>query len=485
MDTYKIKAGDTLSAIAAANKTTVQDLMKLNPAITDANKIFAGSNISLKAPAPAPTVPTNPNPQMTSISSPIPAPTPTTAPTPPVPQAPAVKDTYFTSAAENVTKTRTDLEGAYKTQLADIEARKAEAQKNVDEATNMQKTLIDTDIRDTLAPFRANLETAERDRLHINENFEANQALVNELDSLLTEGNNIIKKQKGEPLALSVLNKKVGKTMDDIAARTGVIQAVMTARNGQISTAENMIDRSVAAITADRKDELEYYKTIYNFYESEKDTEGKKVLALDKDQADYIKAQIGLLEHDVTKAEENADNIKKLMQDPDTAMFMAKAGVTLNDTPDEVNAKMAAQAGRDEIKKMKNDMALKGYTFLPYAPADTKDVMTVDAGGQTLYFKAPAKKTSSNDYTVNLTPENRRDLAGAGLSSTDIDDIEKIVNEFGIKTALEAIDDEAQRQAVADAYNAQAALDEVESSIAESKKGTDSGTDSKPWWKFW
>ena len=44
---YSIKSGDSLSAIAAANGTTVDALMKANPSITDPNKISAGSTLKL------------------------------------------------------------------------------------------------------------------------------------------------------------------------------------------------------------------------------------------------------------------------------------------------------------------------------------------------------------------------------------------------------------------------------------------------------
>lgn len=45
---YKIKSGETLSGIAKKNKTTVTQLMKLNPSIKNANKIYAGQTIRLK-----------------------------------------------------------------------------------------------------------------------------------------------------------------------------------------------------------------------------------------------------------------------------------------------------------------------------------------------------------------------------------------------------------------------------------------------------
>lgn len=45
---YQIKKGDTLTAIAAKYKTTVAELMRLNPKIKDKNKIKAGDVIRIK-----------------------------------------------------------------------------------------------------------------------------------------------------------------------------------------------------------------------------------------------------------------------------------------------------------------------------------------------------------------------------------------------------------------------------------------------------
>lgn len=45
--TYTVKSGDTLSEIAQDNKTTVSKLMKLNPSIKDADKIYSGQKIKL------------------------------------------------------------------------------------------------------------------------------------------------------------------------------------------------------------------------------------------------------------------------------------------------------------------------------------------------------------------------------------------------------------------------------------------------------
>jgi len=44
---YTIKSGDTLSAIAASKGTTVNELLKLNPTITNPNLIYAGKSLNL------------------------------------------------------------------------------------------------------------------------------------------------------------------------------------------------------------------------------------------------------------------------------------------------------------------------------------------------------------------------------------------------------------------------------------------------------
>lgn len=54
---YTIKQGDTLSALAAQNKTDLPTLLKLNPDIKDPNLIRAGASLNLPdAPAPSPVI---------------------------------------------------------------------------------------------------------------------------------------------------------------------------------------------------------------------------------------------------------------------------------------------------------------------------------------------------------------------------------------------------------------------------------------------
>ncbi len=62
MATYTIQYGDTLSAIATRTGKSVSELMRLNPSITDPNKIYAGRTLTVDT-APAPVQTPTPVPQ--------------------------------------------------------------------------------------------------------------------------------------------------------------------------------------------------------------------------------------------------------------------------------------------------------------------------------------------------------------------------------------------------------------------------------------
>src|SRR5690349_15017567 len=50
---YVVKSGDTLSAIASRNDTTVQAILAANPQIKNANSIYVGQKINLPAAKPS------------------------------------------------------------------------------------------------------------------------------------------------------------------------------------------------------------------------------------------------------------------------------------------------------------------------------------------------------------------------------------------------------------------------------------------------
>lgn len=58
MASYTIQYGDTLSGIASKTGKSIQELMTLNPSITDPNKIYAGRSLNIGDNAPATPTPT-------------------------------------------------------------------------------------------------------------------------------------------------------------------------------------------------------------------------------------------------------------------------------------------------------------------------------------------------------------------------------------------------------------------------------------------
>lgn len=339
-----------------------------NDAIRLAPNIAKNSGVSLVTnPTPAPQAPVD-----ASKLKPV------DTPKLPTPQAQAVQQEYVTSLTDNVATRRASLDKTLTNQ-------KAEADRKITKLEKEQKDMLEKDVKPLTDPFREKLETSERDRLHINENFEANQKLTDELDTLLTQGNNLIAYQQGLPVAQRISSARSDKAISDVAARAGVIQAVMSARNNQIGVAETMIDRSVAAITADRADKLAYYDTLLSLNK-------EKLLNLSTESKKVAEEQVNLMKGDLDRAEKTADYIKELMISPEHAQLIADAGVTLNDSVSEINAKLAVATKRQAVVDFTNEMKADGYKA---AVAGTPGAQEYEVGGQKVYLTPPPVKTTS------------------------------------------------------------------------------------------
>lgn len=250
-------------------------------------------------------------------------------------------------------------------------------------------------------PFRADLETEQRDTLGINKNFEENQKLVDELDSLLTEGNNLIKQQQQVTGIAAIRNPRIQQTMNDVAARAGVIQAVMAARNSQISVAENMIDRSINAIAQDRNDQLNYYNTILTLNNQDK-------LSLTEDNKLIAQQQVALLQGDLEQAQSTANYVKQLMLDPAKAQLMADSGVSLNDSVETINQKLAQGSYLQEVRDIANTFTSEGGSTIldPSGVPASRLKSYVDSRGVTHYYKMPAPEATPQSKADNFNSGN-------------------------------------------------------------------------------
>jgi len=309
-----------------------------------------------------------------------------------VPNSSGASGQLVNSLTEEAKVAKAALDQLLQKQKADNTAKLAELQKTQTETLNS--------IGELTTPFREDLEKTQREELYINDNFEANQKLVSELDTLLTEGNDLIKQQKEVTGLAAIRNPRIQKTMDDVASRAAVIQAVISARNGQIATAENLIDRSISSITADRQDRLNYYNTILTL-------NNNKMISLDSDQVRIANEEVASAKSFLDSAQKNADYFKQLLINPATASLMGAAGVKLTDTPEQVSAKLATASYRQEVSDLNNKMVLAGYNPVYDSSTVSPDLLTTvtDSKGNKYYYKSEKKATAtatSDDYLKKL-----------------------------------------------------------------------------------
>ena len=291
-----------------------------------------------------------------------------------VPYTTGAQEQYIGSLNSEVDKARKALERNLASQQTKTQAHLEAARVREKEA------LVETEKLTT--PFREEIEKTERERLKTDEVLTQQKTLLGELDQLLTEGNELIRQQREVTGLQSVRNPRIQKTMDDIAARVSVINAVVSLQNTYLANAYQSIDRSVNAISQDRRDRLTYYETILNLA-------NRDIISLDAESKKIAQEQRDLLKSDLTRTQEIADYIKKLMVDPSTAQLIGEAGVSLNDSVESINKKLGDAQYAREVKEQANEITLKGggaVTAPTSVPANQLASFT-DSRGQVHHYK--------------------------------------------------------------------------------------------------
>ena len=293
---------------------------------------------------------------------------------------------------------------------AELEAaRKALEQNLAGQATQTQEQLAAARAKEeaTLAeakpltePFREETETAMREKYGTEEVLAEQKGLLDELDQLLTEGNNLIKQQQEVTGLAAIRNPRIQQTMDDVAARAGVINAVVALQNTYLANAYQSIDRTIANITADRQDRLNYYNTILSLAD-------RDIVELTAESRRIAQEQTNILKSDMENAQKTVNYVKELMLDPSSALLMSQAGVSLNDSVETINAKLATAQYANEVKDMANKITTEGgvaVTDPSTVPAGQLKSFT-DSRGQVHYYKIAKSGTGTgngDDYNSNI-----------------------------------------------------------------------------------
>jgi len=360
--TYKIKYGDTLSGIAKQYGTTVQALQTANN-ITNPNLIVSGKSLNI------PTVEVTPTVTPTVTTTKIETPTPITdiKPTPtiklPTSEAENIYDNANTSLSVNATNIRKNIEDTYKTQQKNTQEQIDKLQKQQDKITSN----LNPENRNTYDQeqriLQTQLRTAEGASGTVEADFMKRRKITSELENLLTQSNTLLGKEKNLPLRQNVLNERTKNTLSDISARAGVLESVVSALDGNITQAHNIINQAKDTVSADWNDKTNYYNTLLELNNS-------KILNLDQESKDIAEKQVKLIETDLANVEKTTEYLKGLMTDPESAQFIADAGVKLTDSIEEINSKMAEQKKREETKQ-----AIEEIKTLAIKNGATSDVL--------------------------------------------------------------------------------------------------------------
>ena len=373
---------------------------------------------------------------------------PSTKVTLPQSDAGNIYDSYNTSLTANVDAIKNNLTETYDKKLKENQDKRAKLEKQQADTLKM----MDPTKRDTYEQeqkiMQNELNASELASGTIEDDFNKRRRITSELENLLNQSNALMGKEKGMPLNQRVLNSRVSNTMSDISSRAGVLEATISAIDGNISGAYNIIKHAKDTVSANWNDELNYYNTIL-------DINQKGLLDLDAESKEIADKKVGMIESNLKRVQDTADYMKELMVDPDSAQFVADAGVKLTDSIEEINTKLAAQSTIQQVNETKNEMVKDGYIYVPF-PTSTTGLVPITVGDKTMYFKPKAEKSTGGGSTTTktnvLTPTNKTKLLGIGLTLNEINQIQSDVATYGLEKALEGLDDENVKTALTEIY---------------------------------
>ena len=326
--------------------------------------------------------------------------------TPPGTTAGAANDVYYQSLSQQVTTLQQKLDKEYARQLQTIQEDKQRAQEELSDIRDSEKDAIDATGKLAKEEKALKLKELDIEKKRFDENYNLVQGLASQLTNLMTEGNALIMSQKGVTGLGLIRNPRVTETINNITAAAGVIQAGIDVYNGQMNQAQNQLTTATNVITSAFSDEIDYYKSLGNFYESMAGDKSAELKVLTSNEQDFLQAKITMLEADVERVKDTSQAIQNAMMDPDTALAYASAGVTLNDSPEMIAQKLGKYGYSKELADQSNEMASNGYTALTAgnAPAGSEVVTITDSAGKTkTYYKKASAKSPSGNFNAEIS----------------------------------------------------------------------------------
>jgi hypothetical protein len=318
---------------------------------------------------------------------------PTPVATPTLPTLTNPYESYYKSLEQQSINLQTQLDSMKNEQLQTIQENKRQAEEDLLSLREAQGDIITEQGETAITERNQKLEEVNKEIVRFDEAYKLKQGFVSQLQELMTQGNALITSQKSTTGLSAIRNPRVNETITNLTAQAGIIESAISAMDNNMTQAQNQLSTVVKAITDSYAEQLDYYKTLNDFYESQATDTNEKLINLTKQEQDFIDYTITTLQSKIDTVEENAKTMRELFMNPESAIQLAKAGINLLTPQNEWADKLLKSSQQDEIIETNKEMIKQDYTPVPF-PTSTAGLIAVQTGGKTLYFKPPKEKAT-------------------------------------------------------------------------------------------
>lgn len=335
--TYTVKAGDTLSGIAAQYGTTSKNITGY--ASGDPNLIRAGEQLTIGSPAPS--LPTTPS-TSTLTSSQVEAGSNLPDPSNLIGSADgsnraSFSDTISAVAGTTLSSTGKSLDALYK-QREDIAAKqKVAEQAKVDGlTTQLSEQQHSTAAQDALK--------AVNDKFHVDDTISKLEEVQQKISDAQEALNLGLIYEGNRPVRMSLLNGRSASLQKQGLATIGALQGTASALQGNIDLAKSYAATTIDAINTDNQNSISAIQTLLKLHED-------NLITLTADEKSAADERLAAIQTESDKLLANKDDVSNFMTTYPTAFL--KGGVTLLDTKETALQKMLPYLSQEEQAKIK------------------------------------------------------------------------------------------------------------------------------------
>ena len=378
---------------------------------------------------------TGATPITTPVTNPLNPPTGITPPTPPVTTSTSAVDTFNQGLAATLDAQKAQLQAGYDQQIAAYQTKIDALNKQQSDLQTLQDNGMLQENNAMQQEVQAKQAALATEQQQFQDQYNTKQNLINEMNGLLTTGNQLVEQMQNTTGLASIQNPRITQTMSDVTARAGVINSLLNAADGQISVAQSQLKTTVDTLTSIANDQINYYQNIVSFYAKQSSDNISQLATLTSDQKTFIDAKLSDLQTTVNNTQATYDYIQKAMVDPATAEVFNKAGVSLTDSIPQINQKLATYQQTEAIKTFNDTMTKAGYSLSKTGGLDTT---VKDQYGKTWYkAETTSQANSGNPVSVNYTSTESNALIGAGFTAGQLQGVKSYIDTYGAQAFLD------------------------------------------------